>query len=57
MRDLLASINLSQLLILDKDMSENHEINSINYNLAQEYLDTLINSSKQFLVKALKSHE
>ncbi|WP_159020235.1 polysaccharide pyruvyl transferase family protein [Algibacter sp. L3A6] len=55
MRDLLDSIKLNNLLILDTDMIENHELNSINYSVVNKYLNNLINSSKTFLEDAIEN--
>ena len=54
MRDMLGSIGLEQLLILDEKMVQNHKTNAINFPEAQEKLDALINSSKTYLSNALK---
>lgn len=54
MRDMLGSIGLEQLLILDEEMVHNHKTNTINFSGAQEKLDVLINSSKTYLNNALK---
>ncbi|MCK0156848.1 polysaccharide pyruvyl transferase family protein [Cellulophaga sp. F20128] len=54
MRDMLGSIGLEQLLILNEDMVQNHQINAINFSKAQEKLDVLIHASKTYLNNALK---
>ena len=54
MRDLLESIGLSQLLMINKDMVINHKINMIDYSKMQQKLNNLIDSSKSYLDNALK---
>lgn len=54
MRDLLASVNLDNLLILNKLMIENHKLNNIDYKSVDKKLETLINHSKEYLNNTLK---
>jgi hypothetical protein len=53
MRDLLGSINLNELLILNETMIQDHKINNIDFEGAQPKLKTLISNSRSFLNKAL----
>ncbi|WP_406683885.1 polysaccharide pyruvyl transferase family protein [Seonamhaeicola sp. MEBiC1930] len=57
MRDMLDSIGLRQLLMLDENMVNKHKINNINYKITQTHLDNLKQTSKQFLENALKKHD
>ncbi len=54
MRDLLKSIDLEQLLILNEGMAQKHQINDVNFSPVKEKLDTLIINSKAYLNNALK---
>ncbi|CAH8286124.1 polysaccharide pyruvyl transferase [Mariniflexile fucanivorans] len=56
MRDLLASIGQNQLLIQNEDMVKNHKFNNIDFKYVQKCLDSLIETSTQFLKNALKTH-
>jgi hypothetical protein len=57
MRDLLASIGQNQLLIIDNKMVKSHTLNTIDFNHVQKCLDSLIETSSQFLKNALKAHD
>ncbi|UKM63957.1 polysaccharide pyruvyl transferase family protein [Flavobacteriaceae bacterium GSB9] len=54
MRDLLASLGLSQLLISNETMVDNHQLNNINLDKVQKKLTPLIKSSKEFLMNTLR---
>ncbi|MCL5127855.1 polysaccharide pyruvyl transferase family protein [Algibacter sp. L4_22] len=55
MRDLLNSISLNDLLILDQNMIDKHKLNTINYNVPNKFLNNLIISSKTYLKDALEN--
>ncbi|WP_194767566.1 polysaccharide pyruvyl transferase family protein [Tamlana sp. I1] len=54
MRDMLQSLNLEDLLILNSEMANSHKINTINYIEVENKLNKLITASKEYLDKALK---
>tara|TARA_R110002033_G_scaffold494_2_gene4603 strand:- start:8160 stop:9266 length:1107 start_codon:yes stop_codon:yes gene_type:complete len=54
MRDLLDSLDLSQLLLTNEYMINNHILKNINYDKAQKKLGSLKKSSAFFLNNALK---